>query len=91
MILSRHLITTSVYRTLILTLAHSFSWSQALQLPLLDLCKDTGKLRLEEMSQLYIEELATASAASKGEHEWKNDEGDHIGTEHVSKKPRVAP
>eukprot|EP00541_Cyclophora_tenuis_P007864 CAMPEP_0116569170 /NCGR_PEP_ID=MMETSP0397-20121206/16138_1 /TAXON_ID=216820 /ORGANISM="Cyclophora tenuis, Strain ECT3854" /LENGTH=70 /DNA_ID=CAMNT_0004096691 /DNA_START=54 /DNA_END=263 /DNA_ORIENTATION=- len=35
----------------------SFSWSQALQLPLLDLCKGKGELQLEEMAKLYVEEL----------------------------------
>jgi hypothetical protein len=31
------------------------------------------------MGKLYIEELTIASAAAKGEHGWKNGEGDHIG------------
>lgn len=57
----------------------SFSWSQALQLPLLNLCKGKGELQLEEMGKLYIEELITASAASKGQYQWKRGEGDHIG------------
>lgn len=55
----------------------SFSWSQAIQLPLLDLCKESGKLELESMSKLYIEELKIASAASLGLYEWKKGEGDH--------------
>jgi fructose-bisphosphate aldolase, class I len=56
----------------------SFSWSQALQLPLLDLCRGgTGQLMLDEMSQLYIEELKIASAAAKGEYEWPPGSGDH--------------
>jgi fructose-bisphosphate aldolase class I len=55
----------------------SFSWSQALQLPLLDLCKGKGELQLEEMSKLYLAELKIASAAAKGEHQWKSGEGDH--------------
>lgn len=59
----------------------SFSWSQALQLPLLDLCKGTGELQLEEMSKLYVEELRIASAAALGEHEWSNGEGAHVGKE----------
>ena len=57
----------------------SFSWSQALQLPLLDLCKGKGELQLEEMSKLYVEELKIASAAAKGEYEWKAGDGSHFG------------
>jgi fructose-bisphosphate aldolase class I len=55
----------------------SFSWSQALQLPLLGLCKGKGELQLEEMSKLYLVELKIASAAAKGEHKWISGEGDH--------------
>lgn len=56
----------------------SFSWSQALQLPLLQLCTDNhGKFRLDEMAKLYVEELKMASAASKGEYQWKDGDGDH--------------
>lgn len=55
----------------------SFSWSQALQLPLLDLCKGKGELQLEEMSKLYVEELKIASAAAKGEWEGEAGDGDH--------------
>jgi fructose-bisphosphate aldolase class I len=57
----------------------SFSWSQALQLPILDLCKGKDGLQLEEMSKLYVEELKIASAAAKGEYEWVKGEGDHNG------------
>jgi fructose-bisphosphate aldolase class I len=57
----------------------SFSWSQALQLPLLDLCKGKGDLQLDAMSKLYVEELKIASAAAKGEHKWAEGEGDHVG------------
>ena len=57
----------------------SFSWSQALQLPLLNLCS-TGELELEEMSKLYLEELKIASAAARGEWEWKPGDGDHRGS-----------
>lgn len=57
----------------------SFSWSQALQLPLLEMCKVKGELQLEEMSKLYIEELKIASAAAKGEYEWPKGDGDHEG------------
>jgi fructose-bisphosphate aldolase, class I len=56
----------------------SFSWSQALQLPLLDLCKGKGELQWEEMSKLYVEELKIASAASLGQYEWKKGDGDHV-------------
>lgn len=57
----------------------SFSWSQALQLPLLALCKGKGTLQLEQMSKLYLEELAIASAAALGEWEGKVGDGDHVG------------
>ncbi|MGK3736168.1 MAG: fructose-bisphosphate aldolase class I [Bacillariaceae sp.] len=57
----------------------SFSWSQALQLPILDLCKGKDGLQLEEMSKLYVAELAIAGASARGEHEWKKGEGDHVG------------
>jgi fructose-bisphosphate aldolase class I len=56
----------------------SFSWSQALQLPLLNLCKGSGDLELEKMSELYLKELRIASAASLGEHQWKRGEGNHV-------------
>jgi fructose-bisphosphate aldolase class I len=57
----------------------SFSWSQALQLPLLDLCKGKGELQFEEMSKLYVDELKIASAAAKGKYEWASGDGDHVG------------
>jgi fructose-bisphosphate aldolase class I len=57
----------------------SFSWSQAIQLPLLDLCKGTGELQFEKMSKLYVDELKIASAAAKGEHQWATGEGAHVG------------
>merc|ERR1719203_1812081 len=57
----------------------SFSWSQALQLPVLDLCKGKDDLQLEEMGKLYVDELKIASAASKGEWVGKDGEGDHVG------------
>lgn len=66
----------------------SFSWSQALQLPLLDICKGKGELQLKAMSKLYVEELKIASAAAKGEYVWVNGEGDHLGV--VVKEPTVA-
>lgn len=57
----------------------SFSWSQALQLPLLDLCKGKGELQLEEMSKLYLKELAIGGAAARGEWKWNKGDGDHVG------------
>lgn len=57
----------------------SFSWSQALQLPLLELCKESGDLDLDGMSQLYLKELEIASAAANGVHEWESGDGDHVG------------
>ena len=59
----------------------SFSWSQALQLPLLELCKGKGELQLDEMSKLYVEELKIASAAALGEHSWNEGDGDHVAVE----------
>lgn len=55
----------------------SFSWSQALQLPLLELCKGKGELQIEAMSDLYIEELKIASAGALGQYEGKDGDGDH--------------
>jgi len=50
----------------------SFSWSWALQAPLLDLCKGKGgKIPLKEMSELYLQELAIASAAATGSYQDK--------------------
>eukprot|EP00536_Pseudo-nitzschia_multiseries_P001694 jgi/Psemu1/234938/estExt_Genewise1.C_220014 len=56
----------------------SFSFSFALQMPLLELCKETSEFDFDAMSKLYIEELTIAGAAAKGEHEWKKGEGDHV-------------
>lgn len=57
----------------------SFSWSQALQLPLLNLCRGKdGVLQLEDMGKLYVEELKIASDAAQGKYEWADGEGDHI-------------
>lgn len=59
----------------------SFSWSQALQMPLLALCIGrNGHLPLKEMGILYLEELKIASAAARGEYEWREGEGDHTGS-----------
>jgi len=66
----------------------SFSWSQAIQLPLLQLCKGKGELQLEEMSKLYVEELKIASAAALGEWDWKEGDGDHVA---VEEEEAVAP
>lgn len=34
---------------------------------------------LDEMGKLYIQELALAGAAARGEHNWEKGEGDHVG------------
>ena len=71
---------TLQYNILIFCLKnHSFSWSQALQLPVLDLCKGKDDLQLDAMAKLYVEELKIASAAAKGEWVGKDGEGDHVG------------
>jgi len=58
----------------------SFSWSAAIQLPILDLCKGKGgKLPLEEMAALYISELKMAAAAALGKYTPSSStEGDHV-------------
>lgn len=57
----------------------SFSWSQALQLPMLQLCKGKGELVLDEMSNLYLEELKIAGAAALGEYTPPEaGAGDHV-------------
>jgi len=56
----------------------SFSWSQAIQLPILELCKGKDGLQLEEMGELYVDELKIASAAALGQHEWNAGDGDHV-------------
>ena len=58
----------------------SFSWSAAIQLPLLDLCKSfKGNLdaALPEMEKLYLKELLHASEASKGLYQWNLGDGSH--------------
>jgi fructose-bisphosphate aldolase class I len=55
----------------------SFSWSQALQLPLLQLCAGKGELDVPAMTTLYIKELKIASAAALGQLELKLGKGDH--------------
>ena len=56
----------------------SFSWSAALQLPLLELCRGHGDLQLEAMQELYLKELKIAGDAARGEFEWNAGAGDHI-------------
>lgn len=68
----------------------SFSWSQALQLPLLELCRGKGELQLEEMSKLYVEELKIASAAAFGQWEGNPGDGDHVGIKVEEKAPVVS-
>lgn len=55
----------------------SFSWSAALQMPLFELCRGKGELDIPAMEKLYLEELAVAGAAARGEHEPAPGEGDH--------------
>ena len=56
----------------------SFSWSAAIQLPLLDLCRGSGgALRLGEMGELYKKELKIAHLASLGRLDTVG--GDHVG------------
>lgn len=55
----------------------SFSWSQALQLPLLQLCAGKGELDIPAMTTLYIKELKIASAAALGQLELELGKGDH--------------
>lgn len=62
----------------------SFSWSAALQMPLFELCRGHGDLRLEEMSALYLDELKIAGAAARGEYEPQGDEGAHVPPTNVS-------
>jgi hypothetical protein len=45
----------------------------------LDLCKGKGELQLEEMSKLYVQELAIAGAAACGQYAWPKGDGDHVG------------
>lgn len=65
--------------SLCVTLLNSFSWSQALQLPLLQLCEGKGKLQLDVMVELYLRELKMASAAALGKWEGDQSSGNHIG------------
>jgi len=56
----------------------SFSWSAALQMPLFQLCKETGQLQLEAMSALYLSELKIASASALGQLDATPGQGDHV-------------
>jgi fructose-bisphosphate aldolase class I len=56
----------------------SFSWSKALQVPLLDLCLGKGELCLDAMSKLYVEELKIAGAAARGEWDTNMEAGNHV-------------
>mmetsp|Transcript_7288 Transcript_7288/g.12837 ORF Transcript_7288/g.12837 Transcript_7288/m.12837 type:complete len:399 (+) Transcript_7288:116-1312(+) len=57
----------------------SFSWSWALQMPLLELAKGAGgELPLEEMAELYLAELKIASQAAQGQYEHPAGAGDHV-------------
>ncbi|CEM17675.1 unnamed protein product [Vitrella brassicaformis CCMP3155] len=63
----------------------SFSWSQALQLPLLELCRGKGALQLDEMAGLYLKELEIAGQAARGEWQAAEGDGDHKGSSSVSR------
>ena len=59
----------------------SFSWSQALQLPLLDLCKNNppgSPLPIAEMTALLQKELVIAGAAAAGKFVPQPGQGDHV-------------
>ena len=59
----------------------SFSWSQALQLPLLDICRSNpvgSPLPIEEMTALLQKELVIAGAAASGTYVPQKGQGDHV-------------
>ena len=64
----------------------SFSWSQALQLPLLNLCRESKTFDFDRMGFLYVEELRIARDASLGKYDWGFGEGDHIPPEICGEK-----
>lgn len=64
----------------------SFSWSQALQIPLLGLARGKDVLPATEMAALYLRELNMASLASKGQLESRTGEGDHTGIDRKRKR-----
>jgi hypothetical protein len=49
-----------------------------MQMPLFQLCKETGQLQLEAMSALYLSELKIASAAALGKLDAAPGQGDHV-------------
>ena len=66
------------------TKKNSFSWSAAIQLPLLELCREQqgGTLQLDAMSNLYKTELEIACAAAVGNFQTgyvERSDGDHVG------------
>ena len=66
----------------------SFSWSAAIQLPVLELCKGSnGTFPFDAMSKLYLEELSIAAASAKGEYEHPKGQGDHVGNLSGTKRP----
>jgi len=60
----------------------SFSWSAAIQLPVLELCRGNtdGIMPLKQMAQLYLTELKMASQASLGtyDHQKALKDGQHV-------------
>jgi fructose-bisphosphate aldolase class I len=58
----------------------SFSWSKAIQLPLLETCVTQGNMDLDAIGKLYLKELKLASDASKGQYTPPNtNDGAHNG------------
>ena len=60
----------------------SFSWSAAIQIPLINICKKhKGSLvsALPEMEELYLKELEQCAAAARGTYSWKGHDGAHLG------------
>jgi len=57
----------------------SFSWSAAIQLPIIDLCRQQSTMPLERMANLYLDELQMASKASTGtyDHSLALQDGQH--------------
>jgi fructose-bisphosphate aldolase class I len=59
----------------------SFSWSAAIQLPIIDLCRDQKSMPLSQMATLYLDTLKLASKASTGtyDHSLALEDGQHKG------------
>nr|AHK23671.1 class I fructose-1,6-bisphosphate aldolase [Chromera velia] len=58
----------------------SFSWSAALQLPVMELCRGKeGEMPLDDMAKLYAQELKIASLAARGKYNFDQGRGDHKG------------